>query len=90
MTSIGPGSLKCVIASLSSDLDRVLALLEARVGEEGVRRFGASAVLVQTAAGTSELRDWLKGLGDLLVIEFETWSGTGDKVPREWLLARGH
>jgi hypothetical protein len=30
------------------------------------------------------------GSAAALVVEFETWSGSGDDVPREWLLARGH
>jgi hypothetical protein len=89
MTSIGPGSLKCVIA-VPSVLEEVQASLEARVRGEDVRCFAGSTVLVHTAADTSEVRDWLMGLGDLLVVEFEIWSGAGPGVPREWLLARGH
>jgi hypothetical protein len=71
-------------------LDGIIGALVEELGEAEVRRFGSSSVLVHCEDEASSLRDRLKDCGDLLVIEFEKWSGSGSGVPREWLLARGH
>jgi len=89
MTRINPGSLKCVI--LHSDEDRAVVtrdLIE-RIGADDVREFGA-AILLHTGEAAETVRDWMGVAGSALVVEFETWSGSGEDVPREWLLARGH
>ena len=90
MTRIRSGSLKCVIAGTSTDQGRLYDSLETKVRDEDIRRFGGSVLFIHTTSNASEVRDWLKGLGDVLVLEFETWSGAGGEVPREWLLVRGH
>ena len=92
MSTIGPGTLKCVISS--GKLDSVLARLLERVDSENIREVRPGAVLVHTPLEASELRDWLAGEVEegqsLLVVEFEKWSGHGAGVDRVWLLARGH
>ncbi len=92
MTKIQPGTLKCFIAS--GRTDALVAALSKRVSVENMRQASAGAILVHTALEPAELRDWLSGLlgsgESLLVIEFEKWSGFGEGVDSEWLLARGH
>ena len=90
MTQIGPGSLKCVVAAAPDELNAIVPILMQKVGEADVRAFGASAVLLHTEEEAAGVRDWLHSAGEVLVVEFETWSGSGDEVPREWLLGRGH
>ncbi len=92
MNKIGPGALKCVI--VFGDIERALDTLGAHASPENIRQVGGAAILVHTEIGASELRDMLSaelGAGaSLLVIEFEKWSGYGESVDREWLVARGH
>ena len=92
MSKIGPGTLKCILAS--GDLEAVLAALQEHLEVKDVRRIGAAAAIVHTMIEASELRDRLCAqVGkdqSLLVLEFEKWSGYGAEVHREWLLARGH
>jgi hypothetical protein len=92
VTRIEPGTLKCVIATMGTDA--LLAALPKRVRPDDIRRIGPAALVVYTALEPAELRDWLSGYLEggesLLVIEFEKWSGFGDRVDRVWLLERGH
>jgi hypothetical protein len=90
MTQIRPGSLKCVVAAVPDELSAIVPILVENAGEADVRVLGVSAVLVHTEEETAGVRDWLRGAGGVLVVEFEKWSGIGTEVPREWLLARGH
>jgi hypothetical protein len=89
MTQIKAGSLKCVLLALPEDRSAVKRSLIERIGEDDVRPFGAAAILLHTDEAAATVRDWIQA-GSALVVEFETWSGSGDDVPREWLLARGH
>ena len=88
--SIKPGSLKCVVLTAPEDIPSALDTLREAVGREDVREFGTCALLVHTDEEASAVRDVLRGTNGVLVFEFEKWSGVGDGVPREWLLARGH
>jgi len=90
MMRIKAGSLKCVVLAGADKRAVARQVLQTRAGEEDVRPFGASAVLVHTDEEASTVRDWLHGQGAVLVVEFEKWSGYGGEVPGEWLLARGH
>jgi hypothetical protein len=89
VTRIPPGSLKCVVLASPAEISRARSILEGRVRQEDIRPFGAG-LLLQTTESAEMLRDWLKELGAVMVVEFEVWSGYGEEVPREWLLARGH
>ena len=90
MTPVPPGSLKCVVLPAAAELAGAMRVLAERVGEEQVIAFGGSAALVHTDEPAAVIRDWLGDIGGALVLEFEKWSGAGDAVPRDWLLARGH
>jgi hypothetical protein len=90
MTKIPAGSLKCVVMADPRRHEAALLSLGERFGRQEIRNFGEAAILVHTLEDASALRDQLKSAGAVLVVEFETWSGGGNEVPREWLLARGH
>ncbi len=89
-------SLKCVIAwSERRNLcSLVFDTVAARTGERQSCRLGDDSFAVYTAVSTAEIRAWVAEIigsdESVLVVEFETWSGYGEGVPREWLLARGH
>jgi hypothetical protein len=90
MSQIGPGTLKCVLLSDAGAAADAGRELERQFGAtSNIRRFG-SALLVHTEDEPSRIRDYLRDLGSVIVMEFEKWSGYGTDVPREWLLARGH
>ena len=89
MTQIKAGSLKGVLLALPEDRSAVTRDLIERIGEDNVRAYGTAAILLHTDEAAATVRDWIRA-GSALVVEFETWSGSGDDVPREWLLARGH
>lgn len=94
--TIGPGSLKCVVA-LSSERSLRGALARA-LGEylspSDIRQLGHDALLVYTEASTAEIRDWLAAALEsgesVFVCEFERWSARGPEIDRDWLRARGH
>jgi len=92
VSKIEPGTLKCIIAA--GETHALLAALSERVRAGDIRRIGLETLLVHTESEPAELRDWLSGVlaegQSLLVVEFEKWSGFGEGVDREWLLARGH
>jgi hypothetical protein len=90
MTRIAPGSLKCLLLADAQGASEAGLLLSKRLDPRDVVAFGDRALLLHTSEEASEIRDWLHPAGPLLVIEFETWSGRGEAVPRDWLLARGH
>ncbi|MSQ14374.1 MAG: hypothetical protein EXR50_00705 [Dehalococcoidia bacterium] len=68
--------------------------LTTRVGEDSVLRLSDSGFLVHTQLEPMEIRDWLKSHfsmeEQLLVVEFERWSGFGESEAWKWLLWRGH
>jgi hypothetical protein len=96
MSLIGAGSLKCVIAwsDRRNLCSTVFDAVAARVAEGQLRRLGEDSFAAYTPATAADLRDWVAEVvgsdESVLVLEFETWSGSGADVPREWLLARGH
>jgi hypothetical protein len=88
-------TMKCVVAW--SDRRNLCSLigdeLTAATGGE-LRRLGDDANVIWTDISAAEIRDRLRPLLDedegLLVAEFETWSGHGNALDAEWLLAHGH
>ena len=69
------------------------ALLEF-VPQDEMRALGDDASVVHTDQPASAIRDRLRELlstGDnVIVAEFEVWSGHGSTPDSHWLLARGH
>jgi hypothetical protein len=90
MKRIPSGSLKCILLESPEAVGLALTAIGGAIPDESVVPFGRGAVLVHCEQDVSELRDRLRGCGEVLVMEFETWSGLGQTIPREWLLARGH
>lgn len=96
MSKIGPGSLKCVIAwSPQRPLaGPVREVLRERIDREDIRHVDGGVTLLHTTADAADIRDWLAAIlntdESALVLEFEKWSGYGNAVDRDWLLARGH
>ena len=90
MTPIKTGSLKCVVLASTGDRAAAMRALIDRVGANDVRAYGAAAILLHTEEPSAAVRDLVTEADGALVVEFETWSGIGAEVPREWLLARGH
>jgi stage V sporulation protein SpoVS len=90
MRPIKTGSLKCVVLASPGDRAAAMGALIDRVGADDVRAYGAAAILVHTEEAAAAVRDLVTESDGAIVMEFETWSGSGDAVPREWLLSRGH
>ena len=93
---VGPGSLKLVIGwSPDRTLrDALHESLRTQVSENDVRHLYGEAFLVYTDAEPAAIRDWLAPLlaqdESVFVVEFDSWSGSGSSIERDWLLRRGH
>jgi hypothetical protein len=89
--SLGPGSLKCVVAS--RDREAIERTLRSRVGSDNLVHLHDATFIVYTDAEPATIRDWLlphaRPDATLLVVEFERWSGSG-AIDRDWLTRRGH
>jgi hypothetical protein len=95
MSAIGPGTLKCIVFRVHAlAREAIYSALRSRVAEDDLRPIDSETILAFTEATPAQIRDWLAKAGGpgawIFVVEFEKWSGYGQEIDREWLLARGH